>query len=651
MAFDKNLNKLSKLLTAIDDDGVPEASKPPRLNGQVMMQLEDINNLFDGVATKEEIAKIVKSLTAEVSAITQELRTTGDTNRGELEGELKNLRDDLELFIEQIKIFAEDNDLSQSELTQARATLEANYASLAEQYAQMREEMDEMDTEKVVRSIVSESEARLRTELAHKTPTQIRDELLSLPQTDRFPAQMISNWDDIEKEWSRVISLAATAQIEVLQGGTKVLSSHRMNFGNNFTITNSGGTINVEYSGVGSGDMLGANNLSEVVDDATARTNLGLGDSATKNVGTAAGTVAAGDHTHAGYAAALGADDNYVTDAEKVKLSNLSGTNTGDQDLSLYVAKATYDAHTILAATSDNTPAALIVSEQSVVGRATGGNIAAIAIDSDLSSVSASDDTIPSAKATKAALDAKAPIASPTFTGTLTVPVGLTGVLRADTGVVSVDTDVTDIVAAGTSTAAGKLELATDAETVTGTDTARATTPANITARLAAPSAIGSTTPSTGKFTSVETTGAIELGAASDTTVSRSAAGVIAVEGVVIPSISSTNTLTNKRVTKRTGTTTSHATPTINTDNVDFFSITAQTEAITSMTTNLSGTPTEGQTLWIAITGTDARAITWGASFEASTVALPTTTVTTNRLDVGFIWNTVTSKWRCVASA
>lgn len=145
--------------------------------------------------------------------------------------------------------------------------------------------------------------------------------------------------------------------------------------------------------------------------------------------------------------------------------------------------------------------------------------------------------------------------------------------------------------------------------------------------------------------------GTLELGHASDTTLSRSAAGVLAVEGVVIPSISSTNTLTNKRITKRTGTTTSSATPTINTDNVDFYSITAQTEAITSFTTNLSGTPTEGQTLWIAITGTAARAITWGASFEASTVALPTTTVSTNRLDVGFVWNTVTSKWRCVASA
>ena len=43
--------------------------------------------------------------------------------------------------------------------------------------------------------------------------------------------------------------------------------------------------------------------------------------------------------------------------------------------------------------------------------------------------------------------------------------------------------------------------------------------------------------------------GSIELGDASDTTVSRSAAGVLAVEGVVIPSISSTNTLTNKTLT------------------------------------------------------------------------------------------------------
>lgn len=93
------------------------------------------------------------------------------------------------------------------------------------------------------------------------------------------------------------------------------------------------------------------------------------------------------------------------------------------------------------------------------------------------------------------------------------------------------------------------------------------------------------------------------------------------------------------------------ATPTINTDLSKFFDLTALATAITSMTTNLSGTPVNGEELIIRFkdNGT-ARAITWGASFEAVGVALPTTTVLSKRLTVGFLYDTTTSKWGCVAS-
>lgn len=88
---------------------------------------------------------------------------------------------------------------------------------------------------------------------------------------------------------------------------------------------------------------------------------------------------------------------------------------------------------------------------------------------------------------------------------------------------------------------------------------------------------------------------------------------------------------------------------TINSDLYDYAENTGLTGTVTI--NNPTGTPGAGQTLWIAVTGTAARAISYGTAFEASTVTLPTTTVTTARLDIGFIWNTATSKWRCVSKA
>lgn len=113
-----------------------------------------------------------------------------------------------------------------------------------------------------------------------------------------------------------------------------------------------------------------------------------------------------------------------------------------------------------------------------------------------------------------------------------------------------------------------------------------------------------------------------------------------------------TETLNNKRITKRIQTLSSTATPASNTDSYDITKITGLATAITSMTSWLTWTPADWDMhLWSITDNWTARAITWWASFEASTVALPTTTVISTRLDVLFIWNSATSKWRCVASA
>ena len=155
-------------------------------------------------------------------------------------------------------------------------------------------------------------------------------------------------------------------------------------------------------------------------------------------------------------------------------------------------------------------------------------------------------------------------------------------------------------------TVVGTVELATGAETNTGTDATRAVTPDGLD----------------------DWTGSAQV-----TTVGIVATGTIAT-----------------RVNPRVSTETSSATPTINTDNVDAHSITALALAVTSMTTNLSGTPVNFEKLTIRFLddGT-GRAITWGASFQAMGVALPTTTTASKVLTVGFIFDSVDSKWGCVA--
>jgi hypothetical protein len=79
-----------------------------------------------------------------------------------------------------------------------------------------------------------------------------------------------------------------------------------------------------------------------------------------------------------------GTTNHVFTAADDTKLGNIEAsadvTDATNVNAAGAVMESDYNAQTILAATSDDTPAALTVGEQTVVGRITGGNIAALSV-------------------------------------------------------------------------------------------------------------------------------------------------------------------------------------------------------------------------------------------------------------------------------
>jgi hypothetical protein len=94
---------------------------------------------------------------------------------------------------------------------------------------------------------------------------------------------------------------------------------------------------------------------------------------------------------------------------------------------STFVAKADYDAQTIMAAITDNTPAALTISEQTLLGRKTGGDVTALTaadillvlgITSTITELNYTDGVT---SAIQTQLEARLPLAGGTMSGSITL--------------------------------------------------------------------------------------------------------------------------------------------------------------------------------------------------------------------------------------
>jgi hypothetical protein len=114
-----------------------------------------------------------------------------------------------------------------------------------------------------------------------------------------------------------------------------------------------------------------------------------------------------------------------------------------------------------------------------------------------------------------------------------------------------------------------------------------------------------------------------------------------------------TQTLTNKRVTPRIGTTTSAATITPTSDASDQYNVTAL--ATTATFAIPSGTPTDGQKLSIRIKDSGSgQTISWtttAGGYRVIGTTLPTSIAAGKTIYVGCVYNVADSFWDVVAVA
>lgn len=125
--------------------------------------------------------------------------------------------------------------------------------------------------------------------------------------------------------------------------------------------------------------------------------------------------------------------------------------------------------------------------------------------------------------------------------------------------------------------------------------------------------------------------GSLEIGHASDTTLARVSAGLASIEGVTIQLITTAQTVTNKRNQPRVYTAANNASLTPEKDTYDIFHLTAMSAA-TTINNPSTTTAADGETMEIRfLDNGTARALTWGNAYVAKAGVALPTTTTLSK--------------------
>lgn len=183
---------------------------------------------------------------------------------------------------------------------------------------------------------------------------------------------------------------------------------------------------------------------------------------------------------------------------------------------------------------------------------------------------------------------------------------------------------ITFTISDATTAQKGVLVTSTNAQSVTGTGTTQAVTPASLTARLQAPGAIGGTTPGSGAFTTVSATSTITAG----TTLTATLGAITATNGNVV-----LGTAGNKILSTSVGSTTAAGANSFGTVTLVGGTATVATTAVTASSIIFLTRMTVGATGAAALGILSVGTISAGTSFiinawqTANATALATTDV------------------------